>query len=243
MVVQDYKENKINNSYYIFYDFETTGLDPHSCQPASLGAIAINPRTLTWDKNDMFYSLMRPEFDDEKCLQLGLQPVQAKALEVNKLTREELSEAPLPSIVWEKFTTFVSRYKNGSSPFSRPIPCGFNIRHYDSIIVDRLCSKPPYKFGPVDKNGKPALFNTRDEIDMQRFLTLIVENFPDFSSQSMDTYRAFFGFPKHGRSHNSLVDAIEGAALMCKFLNHFRKIYAPSKLQNSMASFNLEEFL
>lgn len=232
----------MNNNTILFFDIESSSANAYKTQPLSIAAVAINPRTLTWDKNDQFYSVIRPLSDDE-AISKGLDTVQEGALKVNKLTREELAEAPVLPVVWEKFCGFINRYKSGSSQWNRPIAAGFNITNFDIPIINRLCAGPEYGFGPKDKDGRPSLFHPRDIWDLQKVLGMIVENFPDFNSQSMDTYRQFFGFSKNEMSHNSLVDSLEGSALLVKLIQHLRQIYSPQKLMGSMASFKVEEYL
>lgn len=145
-------------------------------------------------------------------------------------------------VVWEKFNTFVARYRTGTSPWNRPIAAGWNIYNFDLPIVERICASDPYKLGPVDKGGKPNLFHPRDIWDMQKTMSKIVENFPSINTVSLDGMRNFFGIPE-SNGHNALVDSLESAAILCRFVQHFRRIYSAEKLQGTMANFQISDYL
>lgn len=231
----------------IFLDFETGSLPVYENnklylpQPVQLAAVAINLDTLTFTKNDVFSTYMKPIFEDEKAKEFGVWPLQDKALQINHTNRTMLAEAPETKVAWEKFVEFVKRNSNGNGPYTRPIAGGFNTIYFDMPIIDNLAAGC-YNFGP-GKDGKNSLFHVRDHFDVQKVLPMLIGHFPNLTSFSMDNMRSLLGFKETGMGHNAKIDVIEGAALLCRILQFFRKVATPSKFINSFADFNVEEYL
>jgi DNA polymerase III epsilon subunit-like protein len=235
------------NNTAIYLDFETAGLpifkDGKTIlpQPVQLAAVAIDLNTLTFTKNDVFSSYMRPIFDDDEALKFGVGPIQDKALQINHTNREMLAKAPETKVAWSKFVEFVKRYSKGNGPYTRPIAAGFNTIYFDMPIIDNLAAGC-YNFGP-GKDGKNTLFHVRDHFDAQKLLPMLIGHFPDLTSFSMDTMRTLLGFKDTGRSHDARIDVIEGAALLCRILQFFRKVATPSKFTGSFKDFRIEDYL
>ena len=149
------------NRDIIVFDFETGGRDPNTCQVTQLAALAIDGRS--FKLKGTFDSEIWAEIDDDEAVKKGLAPLEEGALKVTGKTREQISKAPKPKIVWEKFCAFVNKYNWKGTSFFAPIPAGYNILGYDMIIIDRLCKQ----YGPWDEQRKrQKLFHQIYKIDM-----------------------------------------------------------------------------
>ena len=131
----------------IVFDFETGGVNPHTCQPTQIAAVAIHARKLELQPGGVFNSEMRPIIDDDKAIKAGVAPLEDKALEITRKTREGLAKAPLPKGVWKKFSQFCDKYNFKKTSYYAPIAAGYNINGYDMPIVERLCQQ----YGPIDE--------------------------------------------------------------------------------------------
>ena len=87
---------------FIVFDFETSSAQPTTTQPVELGAVVVSSETLNPIPGAEFISLIRPT---------DFSTVEAKALEVNKKTIEQLQDAPLLEVVWPEFVRFCQNYK------------------------------------------------------------------------------------------------------------------------------------
>ena len=233
----------------IFYDYETSGLGRFEngkylpCQVIQVAAVAINFDTLSFTKNDIFSSYIKPIFNDEEAIKFGVEPVQQRALQVNNITKAQLEEAPDIKVVWPKFVDFCARYKDGSGEYGRAICSGFNITNFDNKLTNYICG-PLYKLGPwSDDKQCNKIFHPRDILDLQKLLYPFIAHFPGQKSLSMDSVRQLFGFPITGQEHNATVDVIQGALLLIKLMSWWRKMSTPSKFAGSMADVNIEQYL
>ena len=201
-----------NNNYYICFDFETSSVDPYTTQVLSIGAVAIHPKKLEIVPNSEFYTLVQPEDKDR---------VEAKALEINKLTMAELLDNKNPTIegAWKSFVKYIKTYNTGNNVFTKPIPVGYNIVNYDLIIVDRLARR----FKNVDSSGSPNIFHFRDKIDLIHDVFKWTENRNDITSLSFDNIRGWMGLSSDG-AHHALKDSQDAAKLAIKFLGLYRYI-------------------
>ena len=170
------------NRDYIVFDFETGSKNPHKAQPTQLAAVAIHGRKLTPQPGGFFNSEIRPILDDEKAIEMGLDPLEEEALSITRKDRKTLAKAPQPKQVWEKFVKFVNKYNFKKTQWFAPIPVGYNIINYDMIIIQRLCEQ----FGPVDKNGNQALFHKIHKVDVLDLAYGWLESNPNVKSMSMD---------------------------------------------------------
>ena len=140
----------------IVFDFETGSRNPYKTQPTQIAAVAIHGRKLTIQPGGIFNSEIRPILDDDKAIEMGLDPIEDEALAVTRKTREELAKAPQLKTVWKKFSNFVNKYNFKKTNWTAPIPAGYNIIGFDMPIVERMCSE----HGPTNaKNGRQGLFN------------------------------------------------------------------------------------
>lgn len=207
----------MNYRDFICYDMETTSASPHTTQPVQLAAVVIHGRKLEIKPNSEFESLIQPVFDESECEKLGLDPLQPGAVAVHGKTAEILSSAPSAKSVWNNFTEYVNEHNFRGNNWSAPISVGYNIRGFDSIIVDRLCGSAPYNFGPADKNNRQDLFNRIHMIDMLDFMFSLFENNKDVKSLSADNLiRGYMGYKDKGQAHDALSDVIMVAELFCR---------------------------
>ena len=165
---------------FIVFDFETGSKNPHKAQPTQLAAVAIHGRKLTPQPGGFFNSEIRPIIDDEKAIEMGLDPLEEEALQITRKNRDELAKAPQLKQVWQKFVDFVNKYNFKKTQWFAPIPVGDNIINYDMIIIQRLCKE----FGPTDKTGNQALFNKIHKVDVLDFAYGWLESNPNVKSLS-----------------------------------------------------------
>ena len=215
------------------FDMETGGRDPLRCQPTQIAAIVLDGRN--FKPKGEFNSLMRPIINDEEALAAGVDPLEDKALEITKKTREELAVAPLPKAVWKKFGDFVNKYNWKGTPYFAPIPCGFNINGYDMKIVHRLCKQ----YGPWDeKRQGQKLFHQIYKIDVMDDVWLWTEGDPNVKSISMDSLRERMGLSSEN-SHDALQDVKDTANIFIKLQKSRRAVYRNMKFEKAFADGNL----
>ena len=225
----------MNYKDIIVFDFETGSRNPHKTQPVQIAAVSIHGRKLTIQTGGYFESLIRPELDDEKAIEMGVDPIEDEALAVNGKTREELAKAPSAKTVWKKFANFVNKYNWKKTPYFAPIPAGYNIIGFDLPIVQRLCEQ----HGPVDKKtGKQTLFNKIHKIDMLDTVWMWMENNPDIKSLSMDSMRDLLGMSKEN-AHDAMQDVKDTANLMIAFMKLHRRIAPKVKFEKAFADGNI----
>ena len=225
----------MNYKDIIVFDFETGSRNPHKTQPVQIAAVAIHGRKLTIQPGGYFESLIRPELDDEKAIEMGVDPIEDEALAVNGKTREELAKAPSAKTVWKKFANFVNKYNWKKTPYFAPIPAGYNIIGFDLPIGQRLCEQ----HGPVDKKtGKQTLFNKIHKIDMLDTVWMWMENNPDIKSLSMDSMRDLLGMSKEN-AHDAMQDVKDTANLMIAFMKLHRRIAPKVKFEKAFADGNI----
>jgi len=198
----------------IVFDFETTGQNPYKCQPTQIAAVAIHARKLTLQPGGVFESKIRCIVDDEKAIAAGFDPVEDKALEVTRKTREEIAKGPMPKTVWKKFGQFCDKFNFKGSNWTAPIAAGYNINNYDMPIVNRMCKA----FGPWDdKRQEQKLFNPIFTMDVMQHIYCWFENNPDVKGYNMDYMRDYFSIPKDN-AHDALQDVKDTANILIKFL-------------------------
>jgi DNA polymerase III epsilon subunit-like protein len=201
-----------------FYDLETGSRNPKTTQPIQLAAVIIDARKL--EIVDKFESLICP-MSDEQAIAAGLDTIQDEALNVNKKTREELALAPQLNVVWQQFQDFVARYSKGADKWKKPIAAGFNIKNFDTHIIERLCRE----MGPYDKERQSqSIFHPVHSQDLMDDVFRWFENDVDVKSMSMDAMRDLFGLSKEN-SHDALQDVLDGAGLLIRFMKLYRNYY------------------
>jgi len=213
----------MNYRDFCVFDFETTSANPDRTQPVQIAAVMVHGRKLEVKAGSEFESLIRPVFDEEECVKLGIDPLEDGAVAVHGKTKAILESAPPIDAVWKNFTEYVNQYNYKGSNFTAPIAVGYNIRNFDLPIVQRLCCQEPYNLGPVNKKGKPDIFNSIHIIDMLDFMFSVFENNKEVNSLSADNLiRGYMGYKDTGQAHDALSDVIMIAELFCKIQKMIR---------------------
>ena len=93
----------MNSNHLCVFDYETSSAKKNTTQILQIGAAILEPRSLKIvDEINLV-----AKYED-------WDTVEAKALEVNHLTKEQLDEAPIIDVVWKEFTLFLKRYNRGN---------------------------------------------------------------------------------------------------------------------------------
>lgn len=197
----------INKNFIAIFDFETGGINPEECEAIQVACLIVDPRT--FKIVDTFESMIK-----------SLQPdkLEAKALEVNKKTKEMIDKAPHPEVVFSNLAAFLKKYKVGRSNWDYPIPAGHNIVGFDCPIMARYCKQYKIEFP----------FHPTQRIDTLHMLFMWFENRPEPAKYNMDALREFFGMSKDN-AHDALQDCRDVHVIMSKFLNMMRGVKAKFK--------------
>lgn len=228
-----------NGRDYIVFDFETTGKNPYGCQLTQISAVVIHGKKLTLQPGGVFDIEVRPEFDDEKAIKAGFDPVEQEALDITRKTREQLEKAVGPKEAWTQFANFISKYNMKGSPYFAPIPVGYNIINYDLPIVNRYCQM----FGPKDdKTGRQKLFHSIYKVDMMDILYSWFEDDDRVQKLNMGYLRDFFGFSEESKAnaHNALSDVVDTANIFVKFMKLHRRQNEKIKFEKSFADAKMD---
>lgn len=202
----------INYADIIVYDMETVGThpdqakNPHEAWPVSLAAKAYNARTLEPHNNGEFYSLLKPP---------DVEAVHQECLDFVHMKREDLANAPLPSVVWGQFLDFVGRYNRKGDDWWAPISAGQNIKSFDSVIVERMNKEH-------NKKGK-VLFSTFRSIDLMDYTFAWFENSKAPSRYRLKDILVHCGIEyQEDELHNALNDVRYTGTVLMKFLKLHR---------------------
>ena len=217
----------------IVFDFETGSANPNRCQPTQIAAIALHGRKLTLQPGGVFNSEIRPILDDDKAIELGLDPVEDEALEITHKTRKELAKAPQPKQVWKKFSEFVNKFNFKKTQWYAPIPAGYNINGFDLPIVQRMCEE----HGPTNQKGKQSLCSAVYKIDIMDIVWFWMESNPDVKSISLDNMRKYMEFPQESKdnAHDALQDVKDTANMMIRFMKFHRSLSSKTKFDKAFA--------
>ncbi len=210
----------MNRNYLCCYDFETSGVDPHTCSMFQLAAKIIHPRKLEFIQGDEFKSFSRPpEFETLKDEAFEYQ-AKVRGISVAEM-KQIIADAPPEKEVWKNFVTFTGRYHQDGckrkSMFSAIIRAGINIRSYDNVIWQRLCEK----YGYINKNGEQNIAFPRDNVDLMDICFLWFENSHQPEKYNMDCLREYFGLPSDG-GHDAMFDVNQTGELIMRFLRLHR---------------------
>lgn len=188
----------MNSKFLVVFDLETSSAKPLTTQILQLSAIAVDPRSLKIA--DTFSSYFKP---------LDFTTLEKEALDVNKITIEQLQQAPDTAVVWQQFCEWVFKFHRGykvtPDGFSGPIPCGYNITNFDMIIINEYCRK----FGPWDdKRQSQKLFNTFYAFDLFHHMWFWTENNPEVNRLKLTSVMDWMGFSKERveGAHNAIND-------------------------------------
>lgn len=259
----------VNHNKYAIVDFETGGTGEFR-QPLSIGIVILDPRRLKILDNGVFYSKIRPSDDHEKH---GLDPIEQKALDVNKLTLEELAEAPPPKVVWNNVINFMKYHNPKGGKWDAPIFTGWNYQ-FDYQIVNRLIygnnfgrivinEKLPSKtslrnlsgdqiqerFRAISelkepyKFGGETIFRPAPQIDVMQTFFLATESFREPLRASLDAAKEYLSFHA-GEAHNALVDALWTAEIFARFLRIQRQVSLETEFKtNGESVLGIQKFL
>lgn len=206
----------------IVYDFETGSTNPLKCQPLQLASVIVDAKRLEIVKGSEFNSLIN-YLEDKDAEDAGLDPVKKDALEKNKLDISELKKAPSPEAVWKMYVEYVKNYNkkgiNGTS-WDAPVRSGFNL-DFDDTICRRLCSN----YGPKPEQNEIPLYHPFQKIDILELVISMFNNHQMSKSNrvNFDTVREYMGYKKEG-AHNAMIDVIQSADLLIRFLKLFRNL-------------------
>lgn len=211
----------------LVYDFETTDVDPYTCQPIQLAALPIDGNRLVYDKDNAFVSMIKPtDFDSISEENLAFH---AKSRGCSKQDiLDMLHEAPEVTTVWDNFLKYLRTFNVRNKLFEAPISAGHNIVSYDSIIAERLRQKysPDQKF----------LWHPRDYIDTVNLCFLWFESLSQPKKYNFKDLRDFFGYSDESKqnAHEALSDCVDCAELVIKFLKLHRGLAPKVNFKNSM---------
>lgn len=205
----------------IVFDFETDGVDPQTCNPVQLAAVALNAFTFKKIPGSEFNVFIRPEgIDDQDYFKSHSSTISWHAKIKGDKTPEEIYESwkdykTTEKQAWMLFKDYCDRYNPYGKAFNSPIPAGANIINFDLKIYERLNAK--YKI-------KTNFFWLRDAIDIQTIFYLWLENREDCPSNfKMDTMREYFGVSSDN-AHDALNDVEVCALFISRFMNLHRDL-------------------
>ena len=212
-------------NYIAFRDWETGSRNKHKCQPLQLACVMIDMKKLLVVPDSTFEAKLRPEFDNDKAIAMGFDPLDDESLAINHLTKQELANAPEPQLVWEQYIRYLSTFNlKGTSggKWDAPAIGGYNNIGFDDFIDRRMCER----YGPkLDKYGGWALYHPFYNFDVQQFMQSFFHAHPinPHGYISMDAARAYFGYKTDG-AHDAKTDVLQGADLLIRFLKLIRHI-------------------
>lgn len=235
-------------NYICVYDFETDGAKPNVCQPVQLAACMLHPISLDIVDDSEFCSFMKPEGIEEEdyfektkdtinwhagnyCDNYDELDLVGKEAEAQKIFAT-WNEAPNQEQVFKEFCEYLLKYNTNQSrrsKFTAPICAGANIRRFDNIIMQRLCTK--YK--QVSKDGEQKIFHPRDSVDIVELAFLWFHYLPEPKTYNMEELRNFFGMSNHG-AHDALNDIRDEARIIQKFLKLHRHLGKKVQFKNAM---------
>lgn len=212
----------MNHNYICSYDFETSGVDPNTCEMFQVAALIVHPRKLELVPGGEFKSFSRPPNFDTMPDEAFEYQARVRSLTIPEF-KQIIREAPPEQDVWRNFDNFLSAYhQDGTkrkSMFSAPIRAGHNIIDYDNTIWQRLCEK----YGYVNKNGEQNISFPRDNIDLKQLCFFWFENQSEPEKYNMDYLRPFFGLPSHG-GHDAMFDTQQVTELIIRFMKLHRQV-------------------
>lgn len=227
----------MNYRDFIILDFETTSKNPYTTQPVQLASVVVHGRKLEIKPGSEFQSLIKPNFNPEECAELELDLLTDEAAAIHGKTQAMLETAPDLKSVWANYKDYVNQHNFNKNSWSAPILVGYNSRNYDSVIVDRICTKEPWAYGPKDeKFNCQGLFQPIHSIDVLDLVFCFMENNKEVNSLSMDNLvRGYLGYQDTvGQAHDALTDVIATAELFCRIMRLIRKTSGQIKWKDGM---------
>jgi hypothetical protein len=226
-----------NTRWIVCFDFETDSPNKDVCNPVQLAAVPIDPESLEPQKDQSFNVVIKPDGIDkddyitperEKTIQWHADIHGISFDEVIQNWKGGISE----KVAWKNFCTWCAKYTVDKKPgqwFPQPIPAGYNITGFDIPIAKRLCEKHKVKMP----------FSEVTKLDAMDNLFWWFENLEEPFDYKMDTWRKFFGMKATGVAHDALVDVLEEAAIITRFLKFHRKQATVDKFKGSFSDVSI----
>lgn len=107
---------------WIFYDFETTGLNPSNCEVIQIGALAIS----NGNKIAQFQTLIK-----------SIDKIPEKVVEITKITDKKIEYAPNLETGWKLFFDWILN-------FNPIVMIGHNSNKFDKLFLDRALTRFPH---------------------------------------------------------------------------------------------------
>jgi len=197
--------------HLICLDLETSSADKYTTEVLEIGSVAINPYNL--NIMDEFHSLVRP-------IDIEIDDIDQKALDINGLKREDIAKAPPASLVINNWVEWIHKFnptKNNSN-YKAPIACGWGIDNFDLPILDRYFQK--FKHWDKKKNWRKPL-NPIFTFDVMKFIWMFMRTNEDLNSVSLPAVLEYMGISKEEikeEGHSALWDSQHTARIAIKLL-------------------------
>ena len=156
----------MNRRWIIVFDWETDGIDPHSCNPVELAAVPVDPRTLEIKEDRAFRAVIKPDGintdeyftdDRQKTIEWHAKQRGVDSSDIVKSLKKGKSE----KIAWKSFCDYCKKFNIEKTPgswYTEPIAAGYNIIGFDLPICQRLSTKHKTKM-PFSKTTKMDLMD------------------------------------------------------------------------------------
>ncbi len=198
--------SKLTNNI-IIYDIESGGLDVKTAEPLSFYGLVIDINTLEPKEDGEFYTLIKPTIWEN---------VQAKALEVNKLTREEIEEKGVDQAdFFKQLTHFLQKFQKDNRKWSSLYSAGYNIIAYDNQIMNRLAINYNYVEG-----SDPRLFHPIHSFDLREIIRPFFFSNNELESYSLENLCKYMGLEYLG-GHTAEADVKMCWAILRRYLKWY----------------------
>lgn len=222
----------MNHKFILVYDFETDSVDPLTTSPVELACVPIHPRTLEiLTKQSFNISIRPPDIDDKNYFENHQSTIMWHSKNHNvqpEAMVKKWKEGIDQKVSWQEFSRYCKELTIEKRPgvyHPEPIPAGYNILNFDNIIANRLSTA--YKI--------PLPFSSFNQLDLLPWLWTWMENLSEPHNMKMDTLRSFFKIPQEGQAHEALVDVIDTAKIIVRFLQFQRRQASVDKFKGTMA--------
>jgi DNA polymerase III epsilon subunit-like protein len=204
----------IKVNHYVCIDFETNGLDPHTCFPIEIAAKVYNGRSLEPIPNAEFSEYCKPP---EGTI------IEPKIWDITKIDPKAIDSASSIKLVYPKFIEFVGKYNVEGNKWTAPIVCGFNSNRYDVIIHNRMLAE-------YGKKGKNTIcFSPMRQVDLYDLIYYWFSNTKELEGYSLNDLRRYMGISTDG-AHRAMKDVEDTAKIFFRFMKFHRElseIYTP----------------
>ncbi len=185
----------------IFFDCETTGVNPVNNDIIQIAGIIENEG----EEIDNFNIRMQP---------FSWENVEQKALDVNKITIEQLKEFPEPNIAYQELTSIFDKHIDKFNKEDKFIVCGYNVRFDIGFLKEFFIkNNDSYLFSYLGRIKDPMHI-----IDYLRTLNKI-----DVKSSKLSDVCDYFNIDI-GNAHDAMADIVATKKIMEKLDNLFRNI-------------------